>query len=148
MNKGSQPSVNSLCCFSTVALANRDGTTSGLFIPRFILLTIGNSGTVAGRISFSSVASSSLFTNSKLIFHAGFSGFLVRPPSGDSDSRTWDKSQWGLHAFPHPTLQMPPEIEHYQLGIFHLPKEHCITHSCPQHFLSTPVQRRPIQHAY
>ena len=73
MNKGSQPSVNSTCCLSTVALAlsNRDGTTRGLFIPRVILLTVGNSGNVAGKISFSSVASSSFFTNSKLFFHAG-----------------------------------------------------------------------------
>ena len=55
MNKGSQPSVNSSCCLSTVALANRDGTTRELFIPRVILLTVGNSGTVAGRISFLSL---------------------------------------------------------------------------------------------
>ena len=30
MNKGSQPSVNSFCCFSTMALAYRDGTINGL----------------------------------------------------------------------------------------------------------------------
>ena len=44
MNKGSQPSVNSTCYLSTVALANRDGTTRGLFIPRVILLTVASSG--------------------------------------------------------------------------------------------------------
>ena len=70
MHKESQPSVNSTCCLSTVALANRDGTTRELFIPRVILLTVGNSGMVAGKIYFSSVASSCLFINSKLFFHA------------------------------------------------------------------------------
>ena len=71
MRKGSQPSVNYSCCLSTVALANRDGTTRELFIPKVILLTVGNSGMVAGKTSFSSVVSSSLFTNSTLFFHAG-----------------------------------------------------------------------------
>ena len=71
MRKGSQPSVNYSTCLSTVALANRDGTTRELFIPKVILLTVGNSGMVAGKTSFSSVVSSSLFTNSTLFFHAG-----------------------------------------------------------------------------
>ena len=71
MNRGSQPSMNSLCCSSAAALANRDGTTRELFIPRVILLTVGNSGMLAGRTSFSNIAISSLFTNSKLFFHAG-----------------------------------------------------------------------------
>ena len=70
MNKGTQPSINSFCCFSTVALMCRDGTTKELFIPRVILLTIGNSGTVVGRTSRSSIVSNSFFTSSKLPFHA------------------------------------------------------------------------------
>ena len=136
--------MKSTCCFSTVALANRDGTTRRLFIPRVIVLTVGNSGMVAGKTSFSSVASSSFFTNSKLFFQ----GSPVRSPSGDSGSKTWYTSLWGLQVFPHPALQLPPEIEYHQLGIFHLPKEHCVTHPRPEHLLLTPVQRRPIQHAY
>ena len=71
MNRGSQPSVNPFCSSSAAALANRDGTTRELFIPRVILLTVGNSRMVVGKISFSSIASSSLLTNSKLFFHAG-----------------------------------------------------------------------------
>ena len=71
MNTGSQPHVNSSCCLSNVALAKRNGTTREPFIPRVLLLTVGSSEMVAGKISFSSVASSSLFTNSKLFFHAG-----------------------------------------------------------------------------
>ena len=65
MNKGSQPSVNS-CCFSTVVLACREGTTSGLFIPRLILLTIMISGMVVGKVSRSIIISKSLFVSSKL----------------------------------------------------------------------------------
>ena len=132
MNKNSQPSVNSLCCFSNVALANRDGTTRGLFIPRVILLTVGNSGTVAGRISFSSVASSSLFTNSKLFFHAGILRINCRSAIRRFKFQNLGLVSKGLSRFPHSTLQLPPEVEH-QLGIFYFPKEHCITHSCPQH---------------
>ena len=149
MNKGSQPSVNSTCCFSTVALENRDGTTRGLFIPRVILLTVGNSGRVAGKTSFSSVASSSFFTNSKLFFHAGI--FKISCPFAVRGFRFQKLGirLYGAFTFsPHPALQLPPEIEYHQLGICHLPKEHCVTHPLPEHLLLTPAQRRPIQHAY
>ena len=88
--------MNSFCCFSTVALACRDGTTSGLFIPRVILLTIGNSGTVVGFNSFFP-AQSSLST-------PGFSRSLACPLLKDSNSRIWDKPQWDLH--------VPPPILH------------------------------------
>ena len=147
MNKGSQPSVNYLCCFSTVAIANRDGTIRGLFIPRVILLTVGNSATVAGRISFSSIASSSLFTNSKLFFHAGT--LRNSCPSAVRGFRFQNLGyvSMGPSRFSaHPALQLPRKLN--TTRIFHLSKEHCITLSCLQHLLSTPVQRRPMQHAY
>ena len=71
MNKGSQLSVNSFCCCSTVALACREGTTMGLFIPSVIPLTVGNSGIAAGNTSHSRIVSSFLFVYSKHLFQAG-----------------------------------------------------------------------------
>ena len=71
MNRGSQPSVKYFCISSVVILAIMEGTTKGLFIPKVILLTIGNSGMVAGRISFSIMASSSLLTSAEHSFQAG-----------------------------------------------------------------------------
>ena len=147
MNRGSQPSVNSTCCLSTIALANRDGTTRGLFIPRVILPAVGNSGRVAGKISFSSVASSSFFTNLKLFFRAGI--LRISCPFAVRGFRFQNLGYVSMFTFsPHRALQLPPEIKHHQLGIFHLPEEHCFTHPCPEHLLLTPVQRRPIQYAY
>ena len=99
MKRGSQPLMNSLCCSSVAALANRDGTTRELFIPRVILLTVGNSGMLASRTSFSNIASSSLFTSSKLFSMREFSRFLVHLLSGDLGSRSWDRFRWGLRAY-------------------------------------------------
>ena len=148
MNRGSQPSVNSLCCLTTAALANRDGTTMELFIPRVILLTVGNSGKVAGKISLSSIASSSLFTNSKLFFHAGTLKISCLLAIRRFRFQKIGISLNGAFTFsPHPALQLPPEVKDQQLGILHLPKEHRVTHLCPQHLLSTPFERCPIQQA-
>ena len=83
ISKGSQPSVNSLCCLSTVALLCRERTAMGLFIPRVILLNIGNSGTAAGRTSRSVIVSNSFFVNSKLLVHAGIlKTSLLSPATG------------------------------------------------------------------
>ena len=71
MNKGYQLSVNIFCYYSTVALACREGTTMGLFIPNVIRLTVGNSGIAAGNTSRSSNVSSSLFAISKLFVTSG-----------------------------------------------------------------------------
>ena len=71
MNRGSQPSVKCLCVSSVIIFAIMEGTTKGLFIPKVILLTVGNSSMVAGRISFSIMASSSLLTSAKHSFQAG-----------------------------------------------------------------------------
>ena len=125
-----------------------DGTTKELFIPKVILLTIGNSGMVAGRISFSIMASSSFLTSAKLSFQAR------NPQDLPSVCCQWVQVPElgicldGALAFAsHSTLQLSPEVVHYQLGIFHFSKEYRIAHLCPEHLLPTPVERRPIKYA-
>ena len=71
INQGSQLSMNVFCCYPTVALACRDGTTMGLLIASVIRLTVGNSRIAAGNTSSSSIVSSSLFVNSKHFVQAG-----------------------------------------------------------------------------
>ena len=116
MNKGSQPSVNSFCCFSTVALACRDGNTERLFIPRVILLTIGNSRTVVGRNSRSSIISNFFFTSSKLPFHAGI--LKISPLSPVTGFKFQNFTElalglvWTLLFAPNSALQLYSEVEH------------------------------------
>ena len=145
MNKGYKPSVNSFCCFSTVALACRDGTTRGLFIPRVILLTIGKSGTVVGKTSHPCIISNSFFTSSKLPFHAGLSqDFSIVHCHGIQFPERGVGLDGTLAFASQSALQLFPEVEHHQLWVLHFPEEYRVAHSRPQLFLPAPVQRRPI----
>ena len=114
MNRGSQPFVNSLYCLSTVAIASREGTTRGLFIPKVILFfTVGNSGTVAGRSSRSRIVSNSFFVNSKLFVHAGILKTSFLSLVMDSGSKTWDRSRWSPAFSSDSALHLSPEIVHH-----------------------------------
>ena len=99
---------------------------------------------VAGNTSFSSVASSSFFTNSKLFFHVGI--LKISCPFAVRGFRFQNLGyvSMGPSLFPpHPALQLPPEIKYHQLGIFHLPKENWVTHPLPEHLLLTPSRLPP-----
>ena len=146
MNNGSQPSVNSFCCISTVALACRDGTTKGLFIRRVILLTSGDSGTVVGRTSRSSIFLTPFSPVQNSLSTPRFSRLLPCPLSRNSSSRTWGRPRWDPHVCPPPrsALQLSPEVEHHQLWVLHVPKEYRVAHPRCQLFLPAPVQLRPI----
>ena len=61
----------SLIVSSTSSVNAGIGPPAGYSSTKVFLLTIGNSGTAVGRIFFSSSVSNSLFTSSKLPFHAG-----------------------------------------------------------------------------
>ena len=99
MKRGSQPSMNALCCPSAATLANSVGTTRELFIPMVDLLTVGNTGMLVGRIAFPVLPLAPFSPARSSYSMLEFSRTLFHSPSGDSGSRTWSKFRWGLRVY-------------------------------------------------
>ena len=108
MNKGSQLSVSSFCCCSTVALACREGTTMGLFIPSVIRLTVGTQESRrAARPAQELPPAPSSYTQStsSRLGSSSLSSCLLLL---DSSSRILDRLRWGLLVFPPSCIAVDP----------------------------------------